>query len=101
MSRQKCDKCNNYASHIIIDRDSVKPIKCKLCCEHYMDFIREESKEYLIRSCSVCGKKLKIRLYDDGHYKGGEYFGKIKIPLKIAKKPFKYMKMGGEKNTAL
>ncbi len=94
---QKCDECNNYASHIIIDKDSTKTTKHKFCCEHYMDFIKEESKEFLIRNCSVCGKRLIIRLYDDGHYKGGEYFGRFRIPLKIAKKPSNFITMERKK----
>jgi len=36
--------------------------------------------KHLKRSCIVCGKKLDVEVYEDGTYKGGEYFGKIKLP---------------------
>jgi len=38
-------------------------------------------KEKVIeRECLVCGKRLKIRLKDNGEYRGGHYFGILKIP---------------------
>lgn len=36
----------------------------------------------LKRKCIVCGKKLAIELYADGHYKNAHYFGKVKFPIK-------------------
>ncbi len=30
----------------------------------------------------VCGKKLRITLYPDGHYRDGHYFNKLKVPIK-------------------
>ena len=94
---KRCDNCELYAGHIIIDR-GVRPIqKLKLCCEDYMKFIDQESKEYLIRNCSVCSRKIKIRLYNDGHYKGGEYFGKLRRPIKTSKKPLRYSKILGKR----
>jgi len=33
------------------------------------------------RRCSVCGKKLKIIVYEDGSYSGGHYFGNLKDAL--------------------
>ena len=36
----------------------------------------------MIRKCLVCGKRIKIILYKKGHYEGGHYFSKIKIPIK-------------------
>lgn len=31
--------------------------------------------------CLVCGKKLRIELKGNGEYKGGHYFGILKIPV--------------------
>lgn len=36
-----------------------------------------EAKE-IIRKCSICGTRLVVKLYPNGKYKGGHYFGKIK-----------------------
>ncbi|MBN2517436.1 MAG: hypothetical protein JXB14_01185 [Candidatus Altiarchaeota archaeon] len=33
------------------------------------------------RSCCVCGKRLRIKLYPDRSYRGGEFFGRHKIPI--------------------
>ena len=33
------------------------------------------------RNCSICGKRIQIEVYEDGHYEGAEYFGKIKMPI--------------------
>lgn len=33
------------------------------------------------RNCLVCGKEIKIRLNKDRTYSGGDYFGKIKLPI--------------------
>lgn len=30
----------------------------------------------------MCGKRLRIKLYPDGTYRGGEFFGRHKIPIK-------------------
>lgn len=38
-------------------------------------------KKKINRRCAVCGKKLIITSYLDGHYKGGHYFNKMKIPV--------------------
>ena len=35
----------------------------------------------LKRKCLICGKEIKIRLNKDKTYSGGNYFGKIKLPL--------------------
>jgi len=51
----------------------------------------------LIKKCSVCGKKIRVKIYNNRHYSGGQYFGKIKIPLKISNKPYKYTKVGNKK----
>ena len=32
----------------------------------------------LKRKCSVCGKPLTIKVYEDGTYEGGHYFGSLK-----------------------
>lgn len=29
------------------------------------------------KKCSICGKKMKVILYDDRSYRGGHFFGKI------------------------
>ena len=34
------------------------------------------------RECIVCGKRLRIVLYQDGHYRNAQYFGKFKLPIK-------------------
>lgn len=34
----------------------------------------------LMRRCSVCGKKMKIKLNKDRTYVGGNYFCKVDIP---------------------
>jgi len=36
----------------------------------------------LKKDCVVCGKKIKIILYQDRTYRGGHYFGKIISPKK-------------------
>ena len=33
------------------------------------------------RNCTVCGKELSIRLFDDGSYSGGHFFGKVRFPV--------------------
>jgi len=33
----------------------------------------------MIRKCSICSKRLNIRLKKDKSYEGGHYFGKINI----------------------
>jgi hypothetical protein len=57
----------------------------------------EKSVKLIVRKCLVCGKKLKIKLYEGGSYKGGEYFGKLRPALKIAKKPLKYTTILGRR----
>ncbi len=32
--------------------------------------------------CLVCRKKIRIKIYKDGHYTGAHYFNKLKIPIK-------------------
>jgi hypothetical protein len=41
----------------------------------------EEVSKKMNRKCAVCGKKIRITLYKDGHYINGNYFNKIKIPI--------------------
>ena len=48
----------------------------------------------LNRKCLVCGKKVRIRVYKDGHYTGAHYFNKLKIPIKGTGK---YKKIGTNK----
>ncbi len=33
------------------------------------------------RKCIVCLGKLRIKVYEDKHYKGGHYFNKMKVPI--------------------
>lgn len=35
----------------------------------------------IIRKCLVCDKRINIKIYEDGHYIGGYYFNKLKIPI--------------------
>lgn len=44
-----------------------------------------EAKE-IIRKCVICAKPIAINLYSNGKYKGGHYFGK----MKIKKEKFEY-----------
>ena len=30
----------------------------------------------------VCGKPIRIKVYQDGHYNNGHYYNKIKLPIK-------------------
>jgi len=48
----------------------------------------------IYRKCVVCGKKIRIKLYEDGHYVNGHYFNKMKIPIKGIGK---YKKVGTTK----
>lgn len=34
------------------------------------------------RACLICGRKVNITIYEDGYYKNGHYFNKIKFPVK-------------------
>ena len=49
------------------------------------------SKTKIKRSCVVCGKKMAIRIADNGKYNKGYYFGKMKIPIEGTGK---YVKTG-------
>ncbi|MBN2517297.1 MAG: hypothetical protein JXB14_00470 [Candidatus Altiarchaeota archaeon] len=42
---------------------------------------KEGYKRKIWRSCIVCGKRIVITVYKDGHYRGGEFFGKHDIPI--------------------
>lgn len=35
----------------------------------------------IIRKCFVCGKSIRIKVYEDGHYNNGHYYNKIKLPI--------------------
>lgn len=35
----------------------------------------------LYRKCTVCGKRIRVKVYPDRHYTGGHYFNKLKIPM--------------------
>jgi len=36
----------------------------------------------IARNCLVCDKSIRVTIYEDGHYKGGHYFNKVKFPVK-------------------
>lgn len=38
-------------------------------------------KRKITRKCIVCGKRIIITIYQDGHYTNGHYFKKLKIPI--------------------
>lgn len=35
----------------------------------------------LARSCADCGRKIRITVYPDGHYRGGQYYGRVSVPV--------------------
>ena len=35
----------------------------------------------IYRDCAVCGNAIEVRVYDDGSYEGGEYFGTMEVPV--------------------
>lgn len=39
------------------------------------------TKKKISRKCLVCGKRVNITLYPDGHYNNGHYFNKLKLPI--------------------
>jgi hypothetical protein len=41
------------------------------------------------RRCSVCGGNISVTVYEDGRYRGGEYFGKMP-ELAMRKRPGGY-----------
>ena len=52
---------------------------------------KRKDKKIIYRNCLVCGKKIRIIVYRDGHYTNSRYFSKLKIPLKGTGK---YKKVG-------
>ena len=48
----------------------------------------------IVRKCLVCGKSIKVKVYEDGHYNNGHYYNKIKLPIKGTGK---YKKVGTTK----
>lgn len=40
--------------------------------------IRKKSK-IISRKCSICENEITVKLFSDGKYEGGNYFGKMKI----------------------
>ena len=57
-----------------------------------MPKFQKEIIKRLEKTCSVCGRKIKMILYKDGTYRGGHYFGKI--PLYTKKELNKALKAG-------
>jgi len=43
--------------------------------------MKEKEFRIIDKSCIVCGRKLKIKLYEDGSYRNGQYFGVLKVPV--------------------
>lgn len=43
---------------------------------------KKKVRKVITRRCSVCGKELKIVVYEDGTYEGGHYFGNLKKLVK-------------------
>jgi len=43
---------------------------------------REPFVKRLTRKCLVCGNRIRVAVYPDGHYKGGHFFNRIKLPVK-------------------
>ena len=33
----------------------------------------------ITRYCAVCGRRIKVKVYENGKYIGGHYFGKIPV----------------------
>ena len=46
-----------------------------------MATIKKPSRK-LDKMCIVCGKEIKVILYQDRSYRGGHYFGKMSLPTK-------------------
>ena len=41
-----------------------------------------ETTKKMNRKCVVCGKNIRITLYEDRHYRNGHFFGRLKVPIK-------------------
>jgi len=41
----------------------------------------KEGIKKIRRKCAACGKRMQITLYEDRHYRNGQYFGKMQIPI--------------------
>lgn len=55
-------------------------------------------KKAITKACAVCGRRMRIVLYNDGFYRNGHFFKTMKIP--IGKGEYKKVgtsKMGGKK----
>jgi len=57
----------------------------------------KERLKTLSRTCAVCGRKIKVILYNDRSYRSGHYFGKIPFHKKgtINFKDTEKVKIGG------
>lgn len=53
---------------------------------------KKEIIKRLDKTCSICGRKIKVILYKDRSYRGGHYFGKT--PLYTKKEFNKSLKAG-------
>jgi hypothetical protein len=43
--------------------------------------VKVQRTKRMVRTCTVCGKKIRLKLYQDGHYKNGHYFGTLKVSI--------------------
>jgi len=51
------------------------------------------------RICLVCGKPLRINIFEDHTYEGGHYFGVMEIPKEIVEgNPREHPNYAGEEN---
>ena len=53
---------------------------------------KKQIKSRLEKSCSICGKEIKVILYTDKSYRGGHYF--FDIPISTKKEEAKARKAG-------
>lgn len=54
--------------------------------------------EVFERECLTCGRKLRIEVYSDGTYAGGNYFGTLKVPKETLSTPETSPNYRGERN---
>lgn len=43
------------------------------------DLPKVDRSREIHRQCSICGRKILVRIYPDNSYRGGHYFGKIAL----------------------
>jgi len=60
-----------------------------------MTKLKKEIIKRLEKICAICGRKIKVILYQDRSYRGGHYFGKV--PLYTKQELNKTLKVGTRK----